>query len=377
MNVLYLFQNFRGMSQYLKKIHIEGYKSIKEMDLELNQRINILIGANGSGKSNFVSVFKFLRQIVEKRLQSTMLEVRDVNQFLYYGIKETQAIKIQLDFNLNNYFINLKPSGEFSLSVQSECTAFHNKEKYPEPVWTETTRDSSESRLEEAGKKAGISKYVFEALSSWRVYHFHDTSSNALVKRLGEINDNLFLREDASNLAAFLYRMKIEKLKHFERIVETIKLVVPMFKDFLLRPVVGNEDKIRLEWYANSSDVPFKANQLSDGSLRFICLASALLQPERPGIILLDEPELGLHPSAVKILGGLIHTISYHSQIIVSTQSRELVAVFDEPDEVEFIIVVENKERTSTFKKLDKIALENWLDEYTLVQLWDKNIIGG
>ena len=190
---------------------------------------------------------------------------------------------------------------------------------------------------------------------------------------MGSVNDNLFLREDAANLAAFLYLMKAQNPKHYERIVKTIQLVVPMFKDFLLRPDPFNTEMIRLEWTDKNSDFPFTASQLSDGSLRFICITTMLLQPNRPDLILLDEPELGLHPSAITILAGLIRKVSHTSQLIVSTQSSELVSAFEAED----IIIVENKERASTFKRLNKAELSYWMDEYTLGEMWHQNIIGG
>jgi predicted ATPase len=190
---------------------------------------------------------------------------------------------------------------------------------------------------------------VYQFLNSWRVYHFHDTSQHAAVKKNGRINDNLFLREDAANLAAFLYRMKIETPKHYERIVKTIQLVVPMFKDFILRPNPFNAEMIRLEWQDKHADYVFTASDLSDGSLRFICMTAMLLQPNLPDLILLDEPELGLHPSAITILAGLLRKTSHLSQLIISTQSAELVSEF----EAENVVVVENTARYSTFTKLD------------------------
>ena len=193
------------------------------------------------------------------------------------------------------------------------------------------------------------------------------------MKKKGSINDNLFLREDAGNLAAFLNLMRHNNPKHYERIVKTIQLVVPNFKDFLLRKDPYNEEMIRLEWLDINSDFIFSASELSDGSLRFICLATMLLQPERPGLILIDEPELGLHPLAINILASLIRKAAHFSQLIVSTQSSDLVSEFDASD----IVVVENKTRSTTFTRLDKSKLDYWLQEYSLGEIWDKNLIGG
>jgi predicted ATPase len=368
------------MVQRLEKIHIEGYKSIKEMDLEI-RNLNVLIGANGSGKSNFISLFKFLRNVIEQRLQY-YVRYSSANRILHYGSQETKLMTISLDFSPNLYKVSFTPSLNDGLFIEKEEIAFWNK-SYGQPLWTRLATAQIESEIEKASSQYPAAKYVYNFLNSWRVYHFHDTSDTALVKKKNKINDNLFLREDASNLAAFLYRMKIESPKHYARIVKTIQLVVPLFKDFLLRPDLVNGEVIQLEWVSKKTDYIFSGSDLSDGSLRFICLATMLLQPKRPDLILLDEPELGLHPSAITILASLIRKASHESQLIIATQSADLISLFD----AEHIIVAENNDGISQYKRLDMAQLSYWLNEYssegpmaqkyTLGEIWNKNIIGG
>jgi predicted ATPase len=218
-----------------------------------------------------------------------------------------------------------------------------------------------------------MAEYVYDVLKNWRVYHFHDTSESAGVKKYASMADYKFLFEDASNLAPFLFVLKKTQFEYYERIVKTIQLVIPFFKDFVLTPNPINEDNIRLEWNDIYSEKTFTANELSDGSLRFICMATLLLQKKLPKIILLDEPELGLHPTAITILASLLKKASVRSQVIVSTQSVSLVNEFEAED----IIVVEKEEAETVFKKLDPELLEDWLENYSLGDLWDKNVIGG
>ena len=353
------------MAQRLNKIHIEGYKSIKHLDIELRD-LNVLIGANGSGKSNFIGIFRFLRHLVEQRLQITVREAGGAERLLHYGSRETPEMMINLEFSPHAYQVTLKPSNDDGFFIVEENVGLTSPNTAA-PIRTRLGTGEPESRLIKGAPE------VYQFLNSWRVYHFHDTSQHAAVKKNGAINDNLFLREDAGNLAAFLYRMKVVHPKHYERIVKIIQLVVPMFKDFLLRPNTFNEEMIRIEWLDKDSDYVFTASDLSDGSLRFICMAAMLLQPNCPDLILLDEPELGLHPSAVTILAGLLRKTAHISQLIISTQSAELVSEF----EADNIIVVEHEARQSTFKRLDIPKLSYWLGEYSLGEIWDKNIIGG
>jgi predicted ATPase len=218
---------------------------------------------------------------------------------------------------------------------------------------------------------------VLDSLKSWKIYHFHDTSVSAPVKKARDINDNIYFRPDASNLAAFLYLLKETRNEYYEAIRDTIRLVTPFFDDFLLKPNRENENMIKLEWREKGSDFPFQAYHLSDGTLRFICLATLLLQPELPSTILIDEPELGLHPYAIVILASLMQSAAERTQLIVSTQSVSLVNQFDAED----LLVVERREHDHKYEtvigRVDSEKLDAWLEEYALGELWEKNVLGG
>ena len=357
--------------QKLRSIEVKGYKSIKDQNILLTD-MNILIGQNGAGKTNFISLFKFLRNIILGRLKNTSLKSSAEN-LLYYGSKETQLISIYLDFDPNYYWIHLQPAfNKDTLIIESEVSGFRG-DNYKEPFWDQIASSEEESKLVNSIKNIPTAKYVFGVLNGLMVYHFNDTSESAAVMKYTSISDNRFLFEDATNLAPFLYLLKHTKEEYYDRIVKTIQLVIPFFNDFLLEPNPFNPDTIRLEWSDIYSDKTFSANELSDGSLRFICMATLLLQPDLPGVILLDEPELGLHPSAITILSGLLKKASKRSQVIISTQSVSLVNEFEAED----IIVVEKEDAETIFRRLDPKDLEKWLDEYSLGDLWDKNILGG
>jgi len=355
----------------LRYVNIEGYKSIKAQSIPLAD-MNVLIGQNGAGKTNFISLFKFIRNIIAGRLKN-ISQTFGAETLLYYGSKETQRITINLDFDPNYYEIKLQPAhGKDTLIVELESSGFRAP-NFNQPYWETLASSEEESFLSKKASSNNIAKYVYEVIKEWRVYHFHDTSETAGVKKYASMSDSKFLFEDASNIAPFLYLLKNTQVEYYERIVKTIQLVIPFFKDFLLEPNPFKPETIRLEWNDIYSDKTFTANELSDGSLRFICMATLLLQKNLPFVILLDEPELGLHPTAITILSGLLKKASKRSQVIVSTQSVSLVNEFDPED----IIVVEKEGAETVFRRLDSQILESWLNDYSMGDLWDKNIIGG
>ncbi len=355
----------------LKSVKVQGFKSIKDMDLKLRP-LNVLIGPNGAGKSNFISLFKLLNQIVLKNLQVFVGKSGGANTFLYFGSKITNEIFIHCDFNPNGYSCKLGPSTDDSLIFLEESAYFQGA-GYKRPYEEGLGEGHKETKLHTLAKQKATVNHVLKNMESWRVYHFHDTSESSKMKQTGEIDDNEVFRPDASNLAAFLYFLQERHKGNYKNIVETVRLAAPFFDDFFLRPSKLNKGKILLEWHQKGSDDYFNAHTLSDGTLRFICLATLLLQPELPSVILLDEPELGLHPYAVALLADLLKSTSTKTQIIASTQSVGLVNQFEPAD----IVVVDRQEGQSVFSKLEKAKMDDWLEEYGLGDLWEKNILGG
>lgn len=358
----------------LNQVRVAGFKSIRDQQIEL-RKLNLLIGANGAGKTNFIGVFELLREIVEERLQVYVGTSGGAEGFLHFGSKTTDRIELRFDFGRNAYECSLVPSADDSLLFEKEDVSYHNP-RYPEPFDASIGRGNEETRLHEERRKktqSGIAKHVVETFRGWWIYHFHDTSATAKVKKTGDLEDNTFLRADAGNLAAFLYRLQQKKPDTYLNIVDTIRLVAPFFEDFHLQPSRLNEDKIRLEWKERGSDAYFDANALSDGTLRFICLTTLLLQPHPPATILLDEPELGLHPAAITVLASLLSSTSQRTQIVVSTQSVTLVNQFEPED----LLVVDRVDQESVFRRLGGTEVESWLDDYALGELWEKNVLGG
>ena len=355
-------------SDQLSRLVLTGYKSIAECNINLGS-INVLIGANGAGKSNFIGFFKLIGRILDKQLQAYVGDAGGPDAVLHFGRKKTELLNAELYFGNNGYRFKLKATQDNRMMFAHEALWWNMKGEW------DAASGHFETEFKDKGSHGAIWRYTVPAMQSWRVYHFHDTSISALVKQVHGATDNEYLREDARNLAAFLKRLKEHHNKHYERIVKSIQMVAPFFGDFLLRPYAGTPDQIELEWTEASQDVPFKASALSDGTLRFICLTTVLLQPEdfMPATILIDEPELGLHPFAITMLGAMMKSTSQQHQIIVSTQSVELVNEFD----VEDLIVVDKQGGASAFSRPDEAVLHEWLADYSLGDLWKKNILGG
>lgn len=356
----------------ITRIQIEGYKSIKKLDLKL-QPINILLGGNGVGKSNFISAFSLVRNVYHKNLQRYVAQKGGADSLLHFGAKETPEMEINFVFgdkdrDVNQFCLELSETSG-SLLIDRTYTSFNSYGYWKDKVFEENKTES-----EFADTSASQAYYVNPYLRSFEVYHFHDTSDRSPMKSACNIDDNRFLRNDGSNIAAFLYYLKNKHPKHFARIEKMIQSVAPFFGRFDLSPSRLNEQSIQLEWREKDHpDAFFNAYHLSDGTLRFICLVTLLMQPEPPKTIIIDEPELGLHPVAVNKLAALIRKASRASQVIISTQSINLIDNF-EPEDV--IVSDRDSEHCSQFKRLNSSELARWLDDYTLGDLWGQNKLG-
>ena len=361
----------------IEQVVINNYKSIRDLSLPLN-RLNVLIGSNGVGKSNFISFFELTKAIYEQRFGSYTLSKGGIDSLLYCGRKVSPSIHGLLDFDNNNaFFFEIKPAQSNKGFIEKTGDYFNNfhTEGKDYAEWNKTLWDSAveeSSLIQNLKWRAG---YLKKYLSSFTVYHFHDTSASSPMRGDCNINDNECLRDNGSNLAAFLYSMMQNDETNFRLIEGVVSSIAPYFKCFKLRPDVNDKERIRLEWEEKETDMYLNGYSFSDGTLRFIALATLLLQSKTPEVIVIDEPELGLHPAAINKFAELVKRASNKSQIILSTQSTNLVNCFDVKD----IIVVDRIESQSVFRHLSEEDLATWMDEYDLSisDLWEKNMIGG
>lgn len=337
------------MPTIIDSITVSGFKSIRNIDDFQLRPINVMIGANGAGKTNFIEAFSFLRAINGRQgLIRYVRRAGGAERLLHFGSRFTGQIQFLVSFSgeSERYEVSLAPTADDLLYRRLQPVGYFRR-----------------------------ARHLRDQIDSWRTYHFHHTKTGSPLRTSSKLENNRYLREDGSNLAAFLYRLRGDFGGSYDQIKSIIQKAAPFFEDFILEPLLLQESTIQLEWRHRGSDEYFDAAALSDGTLRFIALTTLFLQPAQlqPSVILLDEPELGLHPLAVSLLAAMIRQASVETQVIVATQSPILLDHFD-PEEV---IVADRENGATRFTRRTSAELEEWLEEYSLGQLWEKNEIGG
>jgi predicted ATPase len=370
---------------------IKGYKSIRALDRFELRRFNVLIGANGAGKSNFVDFFRMLNFMfgsTEGNLQLFLARKGRADSLLYYGSGSTRfmdaAIQFDGDRQWSRYSFSLSWGAPNELFFASELLEYQRDEVDSEPRYRQLGSGQSESAVLNTASRGDaavrtVARVFRDRLRKIRVYHFHDTSEEAHIRQAQDLDRDDYLMNHAGNLAVFLHTLKERKPACFRRILSTVQLVAPFIRDFVVEPQAGNERFVLLRWMDRSGDV-FGPHQLSDGTIRAIALITALLQPEdmMPSIMLFDEPELGLHPAAIGLVASLLKQASEKRQVIVATQSPILIRGYAPED----LIVLDRQDDASgrgesRLIRLESDALEAWLEDFDLGELYEKNVTGG
>ncbi len=388
---------FRSIRSLGGKTYLEQSEPFQFKGLRLRP-INVIIGANGSGKSNFLEVFALLQAIRSGRLRDYVARAGGAERILHFGRRNTSRVLIELWFRqgapswFGGYLIPLEATDSDGLAPVTVFETFlvWDRERHPKPFDAGPGPDEpppgeatiSMPAVPDKNPPSGTASLTKRArslareqLASWRRYQFHDTSAASPIKTVCDLHDNRYFREDGANLAAYLYRLARTHPASYSLIRRTVSLVAPFFEDFQIEPLALNTETVQLEWRHRGSDQYFGASALSDGTLRFMALATLLLQPVelRPKVILIDEPELGLHPYAIELLASMIRSASNDTQVILATQSPILLDYFEPED----VLIAERKGEETKLRRLESEPLEEWLKDYSLGQLWEKNELGG
>jgi predicted ATPase len=363
----------------LTQFELKGFRSIASADLSFGA-VNVLIGPNGAGKSNLIAFFRMLAFMLSGPggLARYVGQAGGATSLLHNGPKVTERIEARLvletELGTNEYEFALAYASGDALYFDQERCRFSAKGRSANPRWIDFGVGHSTPKLLEAPQAAAqkTQRTILSLLRGMQVYQFHDTSTGARVKQRGFIDDDRYLRADAGNLAPFLFRLRNHHSPYYHRVVETLRQIAPFFDDFLLEP---EGDSVLLRWRAVQSDIVFGPHQMSDGTLRAVALLTLLLQPPTllPSMIVIDEPELGLHPFAVRVIAGLVHSAAVERQCLVATQSPQFLDEFD----VGEVIIVERAGQSSHLRRLTQDEYNEWLREYSLSELWDMNVLGG
>ena len=374
-----------AMQGRLSRLKLEGYKSFQNEEVDFGD-ITVLLGANGAGKSNLVSFFAMLGFLRTGALQEFIGRAGHSDSILFGGRKTTPQMRARVEFvsedpaegeRRTTYLMRLGDAAPDTLIFLDERASYY-RSGFPQPQEIMLGSGHRESQLrKEADSGQTTCRVLHQLLSGCSAYHFHDTSPQANIRKNHYIEDARYLRHDAGNLSAYLYALERIRPDFYRRIVETVRLVFPAFGDFSLAPGATNARDILLNWHERDrSDHLFGPHQLSDGSLRFMALATLFLQPPEklPNVIVLDEPELGLHPYAITVLAAMVRAAASSVQVVLATQSARLVDEF-EPHQIR---VVEAQGDSGTrCRPLDPANLAEWLEDYSLGDLWEKNRFGG
>ena len=372
------------MPNLIHSIHVKGFRSLADVEIDDLPRVAVLIGANGSGKSNFIRFFEMMSWMLgAHRLGEFIQRQGGADDQLFGGSRLSTrmdaTVTMRTDAGRNDYRFALTHAHPDRFIFTEEAFRFNRADRPTEADWQHLGSSHSEAKIVEAAQSPGLvdvnpttAQVLVNLLRGCAVYQFHDTSDASHFKKRWDVRDNNYLRSHGGNLAAVLLRLEREDFQRFERICRHIGRVLPVFDRFQIEESYGTAS---LRWKAKGTDKTFGAHLTSDGSLRFFALTTLLNLPPAmlSDVILLDEPELGLHPAAITLVGGMIQALGHDRQVIVATQSPLLVDTFS----LKEIIVLDLQDGETKVRRLDTDEYQHWLEEYTTGELWQKNLLGG
>ena len=372
-----------NQSAAIDRIRIQGFRSLADVDVKL-PRVALLIGANGSGKSNFIRFFELMRWMVSRRLEEFVARQGGADDQLFEGSKRTSTINATVtavfEHGRTEYEFSLSHAQPDSLVVTSELFRMAGPHsdiplEFPAEVFNTTQTEAKLGEFEHAvkvGHRSTMGNDFASLLLGTYVFQFHDTSDTSRLKQRWDAEDCNTLRGDAANLAAILARIEKLDSQLFDRISRQIRRVLPVFDRFQLEETYG---KVMLRWKLQGTDKTIGPHLTSDGTLRFIALVTLLNLPTEmlPQVLLIDEPELGLHPAAMEIIAHMIMQISQECQVILATQSPLFVDYFG-LDQTIVLDIVRGRTEVHTLREKN---YERWLQRYSPSDLWRKNLLGG
>lgn len=371
------------MPNTIDSVRIKGFRSLADVEIKgISRGTTVLIGANGSGKSNLLRFLEMMGWMLDlRRLREYVARHGGAADQLFGGRKTTSGIEAQVDVGtadgLVAYRFALERTDRDRFVFENETYRVGKPGEDADTPWGRIDDNGyREARISERtngdGARPKAARALVELFRRCPIYQFHDTSFDSRMKVSWDATDFGRLRGDGANLASVLSLLEREDKPRFELICQYIGLAVPVFSHFQIEEEYG---KVQLRWQHKDMDKTVGAYMTSDGMLRFFALVTLLSLPSEmlPSVLLLDEPELGLHPAAVALIGAMIDTVAMDRQVIVATQSPLLVDNF----RLDEIVVLELEKGRTTVRRFDESEYSQWLDEYSTGELWQKNVLGG
>lgn len=383
-----------------ERIHVQGFRRLHDVSLPLKP-LNVLIGANGCGKTTLLDVFTLLSASASGELKSTISDYGGIDGNLsalssVAGDKARFA-RFEADKTVPGhpplkYAITLKPSGA-SYEISDESLTQHADRSKPDPMKhiesihgrvryfdpgknkllpPEWEHDALESALSQVSKMYQEPENFRKGLASSTHYHVLDVGSRAPVRLPQPMREAKLPGKDGEDLVSCLYWMREADPDRFETIEDTLRVGFPEFDRLNFPPVAAGT--MAMTWKEKNVKHPFFMHQLSEGTLRFLWLVTLLYSPGLTEVTLLDEPEVSLHPELLSVLADCMRDASNRTQLIVATHADRLVR-FLRPEEVITMDVEDDGVTTAT--RADELDLDEWLDEYTLDQVWQHGRMGG
>lgn len=358
----------------LESLHVEGFRSLRDVRCQELPEYGVIIGANGAGKSNLLLAIRLLSYLASRSLQLFVLNHGGASALLHRGAKRTPRMTLELGLRDEagpmGYRAVLRAVADDALVIEEDAIRAGGEE------WIAVTRDARESELPVRARAGGKApQRVLSALQRCKGLHVHDTSPNSALRSLALQSDDRYLRFDGSNLAAYLLALRDDPRDTYRaawsRIVGHVQEIAPFIKD--LDPSLVGGGRVRLDWVDDLDD-RYSVGQLSDGTLRAIALVTMFAQPVEAlqRLVVVDEPELGLHPSALALVCDLARSVSGRCQVLLATQSPAVLP----SKATEEVLVIERADGETRVHRPDAASLRDWLDNYTIPELWDMNLLG-
>ena len=377
-------------------LSVHGYRRLIDVQLPLKP-LNVLIGANGVGKSSVLDVFRLLGMSADGHLVATLTESGGLQSILSANGKTAELV-LGVTWPIKDgakivYDLALATAGALqATSIADERLCRYGADEGQVPtllIATENRRPRfyhadgthepdrelkiSETALSQIPpfSDASFARYAVASVSA--IHHALDVTAHAPVRSPQTLTPTTMPGANGESLVPCLLTIRETAYDRFALIEDALRVAFPTFQRLEFPPVAAGQ--LGLGWRDSSTTRTLYANELSEGTLRFLWLATLLQSPDLPLVTLIDEPEVSLHPELLRLFVELLREAAERTQLVVATHSDRLVRFLD-PAEL-LVCDLDDETGGMTVQRGDDLDLQDWLEDYTLDQLWSKGIIGG